>query len=155
MKKYLHVLNIGIQNTLVYRVNFLFRSIFGLIPLMATISLWRAIYSSKEADVAGYTIAQMISYYLVVTIVDSLTAVTEDDWQFNTGKVVVATKALHLVDAAGRAHPRRHALGNFTSRPAAGAFARPRTNAPAFRQNDAVARVVLAELAEAASAAAR
>ena len=81
MKKYLHVLNIGIQNTLVYRVNFLFRSIFGLIPLMATISLWRAIYSSKEADVAGYTIAQMISYYLVVTIVDSLTAVTEDDWQ--------------------------------------------------------------------------
>ena len=80
--------------------------------------------------------------------------VTEDDWQFNTGKVVVATKALHLVDAAGRAHPRRHALGNFTSRPAAGAFARPRTNAPAFRQNDAVARVVLAELAEAAASAA-
>src|SRR3954463_15948429 len=81
MKKYLYVLNIGIQNTLVYRVNFLFRSVFGLIPLMATISLWRAIYSSKEADVAGYTIAQMISYYLVVTIVDALTAVTEDDWQ--------------------------------------------------------------------------
>ncbi|MCI0748862.1 MAG: ABC-2 family transporter protein [Verrucomicrobia subdivision 3 bacterium] len=81
MKKYLHVINIGIQNTLVYRVNFLFRSVFALIPLTATISLWRAIYSGKEGNVAGYTIAQMVSYYLIVTIVDALTAVTEDDWQ--------------------------------------------------------------------------
>src|SRR5437762_11382044 len=48
---------------------------------MATISLWRAMYSGKEGDVAGYTLAQMISYYLIVTIVDALTAVNEDDWQ--------------------------------------------------------------------------
>src|SRR5438046_4477185 len=48
---------------------------------MATISLWRAIYSGKETDVAGYSLAQMISYYLIVTIVDALTAVNEDDWQ--------------------------------------------------------------------------
>jgi ABC-2 type transport system permease protein len=81
MKKYWHVINVGIQNTLVYRMNFLFRSAFSLIPLFATISLWRAIYSGQPGSVAGYTLAQMISYYLVVTIVDSLTAVTEDDWQ--------------------------------------------------------------------------
>ena len=43
MKKYWHVINIGIQNTLVYRMNFLFRSTFSLIPLFATISLWRAV----------------------------------------------------------------------------------------------------------------
>ncbi len=83
MKKYWHVINIGIQNTLVYRVNFLFRAAFSLIPLMATIFLWRAIYQGKPAgeSVAGYTLAQMTSYYLLVTIVDALTAVTEDDWQ--------------------------------------------------------------------------
>lgn len=81
MTKYWHIINIGIQNTLVYRTNFLFRSVFGLIPLFATISLWRAIYAGKEGDVAGYTLAQMTSYYLIVTIVDALTAVTEDDWQ--------------------------------------------------------------------------
>src|SRR6184192_1076121 len=83
MRKYWHVINIGIQNTLVYRVNFLFRAVFGLIPLMATIFLWRAIYSGKAAggEVAGYTLAQMTSYYLLVTIVDALTAVNEDDWQ--------------------------------------------------------------------------
>ncbi len=82
MKKYLHVLNIGIQNQLVYRVNFLFRAGFGLLPLIATISLWRTVYEGKSgASIAGYTLAQMISYYLVVTLVDMLTAVNEDDWQ--------------------------------------------------------------------------
>jgi ABC-2 type transport system permease protein len=83
VKKYWHVINIGIQNTLVYRTNFLFRSAFSLIPLMATIYLWRAVYAGKEggSDVAGYSLAGMISYYLLVTIADALTAVTEDDWQ--------------------------------------------------------------------------
>jgi ABC-2 type transport system permease protein len=81
VKKYRHVANIGIQNLLVYRANFFLRSLFGLIPLIATISLWRAIYEGKPGEVAGYTLAEMISYYLVVTIVDALTAVNEDDWQ--------------------------------------------------------------------------
>src|SRR5438093_6451743 len=83
MQKYWHVINIGIQNTLVYRVNFLFRATFALIPLAAVIFLWRAIYAGQAAggEVAGYTLAQMTSYYLLVTIVDALTAVNEDDWQ--------------------------------------------------------------------------
>ena len=83
MRKYWHVINIGIQNTLVYRVNFLFRAAFGLIPLTATLFLWRTVYAGREAggEVAGYTLARMTSYYLLVTIVDALTAVNEDDWQ--------------------------------------------------------------------------
>src|SRR5882724_5936890 len=83
MKKYWHVINIGIQNTLVYRVNFLSRAVFALIPLAAVLFLWRTIYAGKEAadEVAGYTLARMTSYYLLVTIVDALTAVNEDDWQ--------------------------------------------------------------------------
>ena len=83
MRKYWHVINIGIQNTLVYRVNFLFRSVFGLIPLLATISLWQTVYAGKadNAQVGAYTLAAMTSYYLLVTIVDALTAVSEDDWQ--------------------------------------------------------------------------
>ncbi|HXG47528.1 MAG TPA: ABC-2 family transporter protein [Methylomirabilota bacterium] len=83
MRKYWHVINIGIQNTLVYRVNFLFRALLGLIPLTATLFLWRAIYSGRGegGEVAAYSLAAMTSYYLLVTIVDALTAVTEDDWQ--------------------------------------------------------------------------
>src|SRR5438552_12091659 len=81
MRKYWHVIKIGVQNTLVYRVNFLFRAVFGLIPLIATISLWRAVYAGRQTSDSGYSLAEMISYYLVVTIVDALTAVSDDDWQ--------------------------------------------------------------------------
>jgi len=83
VKKYWHVINIGIQNSLTYRINFLFRVVFGFIPLLATIYLWRAIYHGNPAgsSVSGYSLVQMISYYLIVTIVDAFTAVSEDDWQ--------------------------------------------------------------------------
>ncbi|HWD18118.1 MAG TPA: ABC-2 family transporter protein [Verrucomicrobiae bacterium] len=81
MRKYLHVMRVGFQNTMVYRVNFLLRGAFGLIPLIATIYLWRTIYRGGHAEVAGYTLSSMISYYLIVTIVDTLTSVTDDDWQ--------------------------------------------------------------------------
>src|SRR5436190_1018305 len=83
MKKYLHVLNIGIQNNLTYRFNFLARTLFGLIPLIAVLYMWRKIYSDKGTGsmVGTYSLGQMISYYLLVPIVDSLTAVNEDDWQ--------------------------------------------------------------------------
>ncbi len=81
MSKYWQVIKIGIQNTLVYRVNFLCRVLFGFIPLVAILSMWRAIYAGKPEVVAGYTLAQMSSYYLIMTVVDALTAVNEDDWQ--------------------------------------------------------------------------
>lgn len=83
MKKYWHVLGIGIQNNLTYRFNFLARTLFGLIPLVATLYLWRTIYAGKgpNAVVGAYTLSEMISYYLITAIVDALTAVSEDDWQ--------------------------------------------------------------------------
>ena len=81
MEKYWHVIKIGLANTLVYRINFFFRAAFSFIPLLATIYLWRTIYRGQPGAVAGYSLAGMISYYLMVTIVDTLTAVTEDDWQ--------------------------------------------------------------------------
>lgn len=83
LTKYWHVLNIGVQNSLTYRFNFLTRTLFGFIPLTAMLWLWRTIYEGKEADatVGTYTLAQMISYYLLVTVVDAFTAVSEDDWQ--------------------------------------------------------------------------
>ncbi|MET7686265.1 FAD/NAD(P)-binding protein [Streptomyces sp. NPDC005423] len=53
-----------------------------------------------------------------------------------------------LLDRAGRPHPRRFALGPYTDGRTPGAFTRPRTGGPAFRQNDATARAVLAFLRE-------
>lgn len=82
MNKYWHVVTLGIQSTLVYRVNFLVRALFGLIPLLALILLWRAIFEGKaDPTVGSYQLAEVVTYYLVVNIVVALTSVTEDDWQ--------------------------------------------------------------------------
>ncbi|MGW1727967.1 FAD/NAD(P)-binding protein [Streptomyces sp. NPDC002306] len=59
-----------------------------------------------------------------------------------------------VLDLAGRPHPRRFALGPFTDGRTPGAFTRPRTGGPAFRQNDAVARAALAFLRDPARRAA-
>ena len=83
MRKYWHVIGIGIQNNLTYRFNYLTRTLFSFIPLFAMLSLWRTIYAGKGQGSAlgGYTQAEMIFYYLMVAVVDVLTAVNEDDWQ--------------------------------------------------------------------------
>jgi ABC-2 type transport system permease protein len=82
MKKYWHVIGIGIQNNLTYRVNYLTRTLFSFIPLFAMLSLWRTIYSQQGGTpFSGRTLAQMVFYYLMVAVVDVLTAVNEDDWQ--------------------------------------------------------------------------
>ncbi|MEU1197849.1 FAD/NAD(P)-binding protein [Streptomyces sp. NPDC005813] len=48
-----------------------------------------------------------------------------------------------ILDASGTPHPRRFALGPHTDARGSGAFTRPRTGGPAFRQNDATARAAL------------
>ncbi|MCX4760911.1 FAD/NAD(P)-binding protein [Streptomyces sp. NBC_01275] len=48
-----------------------------------------------------------------------------------------------VLDRDGRPHPRRFALGPHTDGRTPGAFTRPRTGGPAFRQNDAAARAAL------------
>jgi ABC-2 type transport system permease protein len=83
MRKYWHVLNVGIQNNLTYRFNFLARTLFGFIPLIAILYVWRTIYFGKGPGsmIGTYSLAEMISYYLLTAVVDALTAVNEDDWQ--------------------------------------------------------------------------
>ncbi|MET8227519.1 FAD/NAD(P)-binding protein [Streptomyces sp. NPDC005301] len=51
-----------------------------------------------------------------------------------------------ILDRSGSPHPRRFALGPHTDARGSGAFTRPRTGGPAFRQNDAAARAALAFL---------
>jgi ABC-2 type transport system permease protein len=83
MKKYLHVIGIGVQNNLTYRFNYLTRTLFSFIPLFAMISLWRTIYAGQggHGTLSDYTQAQIVFYYMLVATVDVLTAVNEDDWQ--------------------------------------------------------------------------
>jgi hypothetical protein len=68
----------------------------------------------------------------------------------NTGALRVRPADGAVLDAAGRAHPRRFAIGPHTNVRVAGAFTRPGTNAQSLRYNDAVARALLRSLPAAA-----
>ncbi|MEU1805229.1 FAD/NAD(P)-binding protein [Streptomyces sp. NPDC019937] len=64
----------------------------------------------------------------------------------SAGLLAVSPDDARILDRGGRPHPRRFALGPHTDGRSSGAFARPRTGAPAFRQNDATARALLLAL---------
>ncbi len=72
----------------------------------------------------------------------------------NTGQIRVRPADGALVDASGRVHPRRFAVGPHTMVKVAGAFTRPGMNAQSLRYNDAVARAVLRSLSAVAQRAA-
>jgi uncharacterized NAD(P)/FAD-binding protein YdhS len=69
----------------------------------------------------------------------------DGSYSVRTGLLRIAPDG-RLLTSAGQPHPRRFGLGPYSTERAVVAFARPRTNAPAFRQNDATARALLATL---------
>ena len=81
MRKYLHVLNIGLQNTFVYRWNFLLRCLFSFVPLLGMVYLWSAVLGGSNRELAGYDYGRMISYFVALILLDSIASPTEDDFQ--------------------------------------------------------------------------
>ncbi|HEX8297031.1 MAG TPA: ABC-2 family transporter protein [Chthoniobacteraceae bacterium] len=73
--------DIGLQNTFVYRWNFLLRSVFGIVPLIGTVYLWQAVFATKGGTISGYDYSGMIFYFLLTVFVDQLITPTEDEWQ--------------------------------------------------------------------------
>ena len=82
LAKYARVFNAGMQATFVYRWNFVLRSIFGIIPLIGTIFLWRAMYGPDPArELSGYGFSALIMYFAMTVLVENLVTPTEDEWQ--------------------------------------------------------------------------
>ena len=81
MQKYLKVFDIGLQNTFVYRWNFLFRSLFGLFPLLGTVFIWGAIFEAKGGGINNFNYASVVYYFLLVLVLDSLITPGDDEWQ--------------------------------------------------------------------------
>src|SRR5829696_6458464 len=73
--------NVGIQNTFVYRWNFILRTVFGIVPLVGMIFLWRAVTVSGGGFLGGYDFGAMIFYFALVVFLENLISSTEDDWQ--------------------------------------------------------------------------
>ncbi len=81
LAKYAKVFAVGAQNTFVYRWNFVLRSVVGIVPLVGTIFLWRAIFDSGGGTLSGYTFSGLIMYFAMTVFVENLVTPTEDEWQ--------------------------------------------------------------------------
>jgi ABC-2 type transport system permease protein len=77
---YRRVFGIGVQDTFVYRWNFLLRSLFSVIPLIGTVFVWRAV-CEQGGGLAEYQLSTMVFYFVAVMIVDNLASPTEDEWR--------------------------------------------------------------------------
>lgn len=79
---YSRVFSLGVQNTLVYRWNFLIRALFGLVPVGAALYLWAALYEARGAtEVGGYSFQMMVTYFIVLLVAENLVVPVEDEWQ--------------------------------------------------------------------------
>lgn len=78
---YATVFSIGLQNTFIYRWNFILRTVFGIVPLIGTVFLWKAITNANGGSVGGYEYREMIFYFMTVVFLENLVSATEDDWQ--------------------------------------------------------------------------
>jgi len=78
---YRQVFAVGVQNTFVYRWNFLLRTVFGIVPLVGMVFIWRAVFAAKGSGINGYEYSSMIFYFMLVVFVDNLITPTEDEWQ--------------------------------------------------------------------------
>jgi ABC-2 type transport system permease protein len=81
LSTYRQIFAVGVQNTFVYRWNFLLRTIFGIVPLVGMVFIWRAVFAAKGGGINGYEYSSMIFYFMLVVFVDNLITPTEDEWQ--------------------------------------------------------------------------
>ena len=79
--KYAKIFSIGLQNTVVYRWNFLLRMTFEMVPLIGTVYLWRALFKTRGQPIGGYEFQSMVYYFLLTLFASNLTTPTEDEWQ--------------------------------------------------------------------------
>lgn len=79
--KYGKVMSVGVQDTFVYRWNFLLRSLFGIVPLVGMVFIWGAVFQSRGSDIGSYSFKEMIFYFLISVLVENLVTPTEDEWR--------------------------------------------------------------------------
>jgi ABC-2 type transport system permease protein len=67
--KYLAIFRVSLAERMTYRGDFLFGTILRFLPMVTTILLWQAIYtSSGSRDLAGFSYHEMIAYLLLTNI---------------------------------------------------------------------------------------
>ena len=76
----LQIFNFGVQNSLIYRWNFLLRVFVSFVPLLGSVYLWNAVFAGQHAF-AGYDFKTMVAYFITLIMLDTVTVPNEDDFQ--------------------------------------------------------------------------
>lgn len=64
--------NIKKQEFTAYRSNVYLNFLFGCVPLLLSILLWKAIYGSTHKFIGGYSYKEMITYYMLVFLLSRI-----------------------------------------------------------------------------------
>ncbi|MBV9392028.1 MAG: ABC-2 family transporter protein [Verrucomicrobia bacterium] len=81
VRKYVKVFDVGLQNNVIYRWNFLLRAIFELCPLIGTIFVWRSVFESRGKGIGDYNYASIVFYFVLVLVLGTLISPQDDEWQ--------------------------------------------------------------------------
>jgi ABC-2 type transport system permease protein len=71
LSKYLAIFRVSLAERMTYRGDFLLGTVLRFLPMVTTILLWRAIYTSADkmqSDIASYRYNEMIAYLLLTNI---------------------------------------------------------------------------------------
>lgn len=80
LKKYQEIIKISIKTSLQYRVEMFLWLIIDIIPMLSMVVLWIAVYSQSQV-ISGYSLEQMLSYYIIGYFVRSIISVhIEEYW---------------------------------------------------------------------------
>jgi ABC-2 type transport system permease protein len=69
---YLKQMVMMIQDTLVYRVNFIVRYGNWMIRFFVIAFLWTSVFAAKTGDIAGFSLQDTLTYFLILQVVSSL-----------------------------------------------------------------------------------
>jgi ABC-2 type transport system permease protein len=74
MSKYFRILQMNIQNSMAYRVDFLTKLVSGIVPLLIQVFIWTHVYSgNNQGTIRGYTLNGIIFYSLLAIVFTKLT----------------------------------------------------------------------------------
>lgn len=82
MKKYYKVFILSFKETMIYRFSWISRYLFGIVPIIVTVMLWRVIFRTGQGNFHGFTEANMI-FYIVLSRVLSVIMTPEFHWDVN------------------------------------------------------------------------
>lgn len=82
LNKYGQTFLVGLQSSLVYRVNFAVRGFFSLFHLAVVFILWGAAYAGSPA-IGGFSFGQTLTYFLVMLVMQFFVGAFNEDYQIS------------------------------------------------------------------------